>query len=241
VAVDCESMDDRHSAAFVDTGQRNLAPNSSRIFSPSRLNARVSLRADAECWGMADEEGYAVDYLVKRTGERSWAAKILSRGEEVGRVLRSADLTYILTDMGDNRWILEPRVYGEIRPFSLTAKREGAGDEKGDESARTVLTIRDHLFRHQGRFYMFANLPEGRPAREFLIGKRYISRLDTFPFAGLLEIDSETHGKLRRFRGVVVGELSGLGTEGHRVRLFAELEDVALPLSASSYILYSTA
>jgi hypothetical protein len=61
---------------------------------------------------------------------------------------------------------------------------------------------------------MLASTPEGRPLGEFLLGKRYICKLNNFPFTDLTEIDHETRSKLRRFRGVQVGELEGLGKGG---------------------------
>jgi hypothetical protein len=87
---------------------------------------------------------------------------------------------------------------------------------------------------------MLAGTPEGRPLQDFLLGKRYICRLDGFPFSDLTEIDDETTSRLRRFRGVPVGELEGPGMQGYHVHLSDELEDVSLPLSASCYLLYST-
>jgi hypothetical protein len=38
-----------------------------------------------------------------------------------------------------------------------------------------------------------------------------------------------------------VGEVSGLGIDGHHVKVEKELEDIGLQLAASSYLIYSTA
>jgi hypothetical protein len=66
--------------------------------------------------------------------------------------------------------------------------------------------------------------------------------LDNFPFSELSDVDYETRSKLiSKFRGAPVGELDGLGKEGHHLRFFNELEDIGLPLAASCYLLYSTA
>jgi hypothetical protein len=87
---------------------------------------------------------------------------------------------------------------------------------------------------------MFTNHPEGRPWHQYLSGPRYISRLDNFPYSDLAEVDHHLKHRLKRFRGVPVGEASGLGTHGHHVKVEKELEDVGLIIAASSYLLYST-
>lgn len=180
------------------------------------------------------------DYIVKETGN-PWRARIYIDEEEVAEIRVREDLTYVLTAKNGNEWTLNARVHGEIRPFSMIVNHSIAHDTGVAASGTTVLTIRDHLFLHNGKFYMLASTPEGRPLRDFLLGKRYICRLDSFPFADLTEIDRETLSRLRKFRGTPVGELEGLGRKGHRVHLPAELEDISLPLAASCYLLYSAA
>lgn len=181
-----------------------------------------------------------VDYVVKKTSS-PWRTGIYIDTEEVADIRTREDLTYLLTAKDGNEWIMTARVHGEIMPFSMTVNQSKAHDTSGSTPGTTVLTIRDHLFLHKGRFYMLASTPEGRPLKEFLLGKRYICRLDNFPFSDLTEIDHETRSRLRRFRGTPVGELAGLGKEGHRVHLSDELEDISLPLAASCYLLFSTA
>jgi hypothetical protein len=103
-----------------------------------------------------------------------------------------------------------------------------------------LLTIRNHVFFHGSKAYYLTGIPEDvRPANHIL-GRRHISRLDKFPFSRLEDIDMETWGRLRRHRGVSVGTIDGLGLDRLRVSLSGELEDVGLPLSAASYLLYST-
>ena len=88
---------------------------------------------------------------------------------------------------------------------------------------------------------MLTNHPEGKHWNEYLSGPRHISRLDNFPYTELAELDHHIHHKLRRFRGIPVGEASGLGIDGHHVRVDKELEDIGLLIAASSYLLYATA
>jgi len=181
----------------------------------------------------------AADYLVKETG-KPLRMRIYIGLEEIAEIQLRGDMTHVLTTKDGNTWTLDARVHGEIRPFSMTVNQSIAHDTSHPTSEATVLTIRDHLFLHRGKFYLLGCAPEGKPLRDFLVGKRYICRLDNFPFPDLTEIDHETRSRLRRFRGPQVGELEGLGEGGHRVRLSDELEDIGLPLSASCYLLYST-
>jgi hypothetical protein len=54
------------------------------------------------------------------------------------------------------------------------------------------------------------------------------------------ELDYHIKHLLRRFRDLPVGEASGLGIDGHHVRIDKELEDIALLVATSSYLLYSS-
>ena len=177
------------------------------------------------------------DYVVKKTGNPS-RTRIYIDEEEVAEIRTREDLTYLLSAKNGDEWTLNARVHGEIRPFSMAVNQSKAQGTRDLTSGRTVLIIRDQLFLHNGKFYTLASAPEGRPLKEFLLGKRYICRLDNFPFSDLTEIDHETMSRLKRFRGAAVGELEGLGKEGHRVHLSDELEDIGLPLAASCYLLY---
>lgn len=182
---------------------------------------------------------FVVDYLVKRTA-KPWDAKIYALGKEVADIRRGESSTYIVRTKGKDAWILSRSIKGEIKPFSMEVMAIESSQAHGKGGA-AELVITDHLFEHRGKVYMLTSSPEGRPLRDFVLGKRYICRLDNFPLSGLAEIDYETRSRLRKFRGVPVGEMDGLGTEGHHVRLSEELEDIGLPLSASCYLLYSTA
>ncbi|MDA4117104.1 MAG: hypothetical protein OK455_02040 [Thaumarchaeota archaeon] len=180
------------------------------------------------------------DYIVK-AADRPGGASIYINGKEVAEMRTRHDLSHVLATKDGNEWALTARVNGDIIPFSMTVKRLKARDAHDAALGTIVLTVRYHVFLHKGKFYMFGAAPEGRPLREFLVGKKFICRLDNFPFSDLTEIDLETMERLRRFRGVPVGEYEGLGKEGHRVRISEELEDIGLPLAASCYLLYSTA
>jgi hypothetical protein len=202
-------------------------------------------------------EDHMVEYTVRqvgRTQERRGTTTIFSGEAEVGKILRGDNSSYILQDLKNHvELILDPKVGGEISPFSLTVRRLKAGGgvgsrsladvgEKHEQNEAMTLVVRDHLFQHKGKFYMFASVPEGKHPKELHEGQRFICRLDNFPFEDISQVDSATFSRLRRlFRGVIVGELGGFGSEGHRVRFAEELSDVALPLAALSYLLYSTA
>jgi hypothetical protein len=183
---------------------------------------------------------FAVEYLVTRTG-RPGDAKIFASGEEVAEIQKGEGQTCVMKTKDGETLILSRTVNGEVRPFSLEMTALKSGGAHAGEGGISAFTIRDHLFEHHGKIYMLTNSPEGRPLREFLLGKRYICRLDNFPFSRLAEMDHETRSRLRRFRGVPVGEMDGIGTEGHHVRLSEELEDIGMPLAAACYLLYSTA
>ncbi len=175
----------------------------------------------------------ALELVIKRRG-KPWEAAIFDAGKEVASIDRKAVHDFLVSSADGRVWELTSSVHGERRPFSMRASRIGGPEE-------SAFTIRDNLLQHHGRFYVLGGKPEGRPLGDLLFGRRYICRLDGFPFADLGEVDGATWSRLKRFRGPAVGELDGIGTEGHSVRLSGELEDIALPLAASSYLLYSTA
>jgi hypothetical protein len=132
---------------------------------------------------------------------------------------------------GSNRvYELDPRVDGVISPFSCAIYEDG----------KLVLKIKSGAFSYNDRVYVFKSLPEGNSMRGHLSGSKSICRLDNFPYHSVDEIDRETREKLSRNRGVEVARLSGLGKLGHKVTVSEELEKISLPLSAASYLLYST-
>ncbi|MDG6995739.1 MAG: hypothetical protein JRN52_07440 [Nitrososphaerota archaeon] len=120
----------------------------------------------------------------------------------------------------------------EIRPFSLTFRSANENKE--------VLKIKYHVFFHRNSMYLLAGLPEGRTPASHVRGERFICRMDHLDYGSHSEIDAETWNKLRKHRGVEVGEFIGLGQRGHKVTLQDELSDIALPVSVACYLVYSS-
>ncbi|MGC1929312.1 MAG: hypothetical protein WA667_10090 [Candidatus Nitrosopolaris sp.] len=175
------------------------------------------------------------EYVIK--GAKPWESKIFSDDEEIAEIKKGDGASFKLISKDGRQWTITNRVHGEIRPFSLTVLQDQNVDK---EANKEVFTVREHLFKYRDKFYMLTNHPEGRPWHEYLSGPRYISRLDNFPYSDLAEVDHHIRHRLKRFRGVQVGEASGLGIYGHRVKLDKELEDIGLLIAACSYLLYST-
>jgi hypothetical protein len=186
-------------------------------------------------------------FTVKK-GPSQWEAKVFSdEGKEVAEIRKGEGPEFRMQNKKDNReWVLTNKIDGEHRRFSFSvteAKKEDGGE------GPALLTIRDGIFKHNGRFYMLANHPEGKPWRDYVTSPiRYISRLDSFPHLDESEMDREKHDqrlrqKVKRFRGVPVGEASGLGAtpEGHSVKVDDELDDIGLFIAATSYLMYATA
>ncbi len=173
------------------------------------------------------------EYVVRRTGDPG-EAEIVQSGQLVARLEKlKGDLRALLkAEDGSHRiYHLDPKVDGAISPFSIAIFEDGG---------KLILKIKSGAFSHHGKVYLFKSLPEGKSMKGHLHGSKYICRLDNFPYQSVDDIDRETREKLNRYRGVEVGTLSGLGKFGHRVRLGEELMDVGLPLSAASYLMYST-
>ena len=163
-------------------------------------------------------------------------AVISLNGTQIAKIREEDNLTFKLINEREGReWILSNKVHGEFRPFSMSIS------ELKDEALNEVLTIREHLFKYNDKFYMLTNHPEGRSWNDYLSGLRYISRLDNFPFENLEEIDHHTRQRVKRFRGVPVGEASGLGIHSHHAKIGEELQEVGLLIAAASFILYSMA
>jgi hypothetical protein len=175
-------------------------------------------------------------------GPKPWEARVYLEegGEEIAKIKKAEDQkSFKLLAKDGREWILTKSIRGKFRPFSISVIEQGKDNDKDD---REVLTIIEHIFKHGDSFYMLTNHPEGKHWDEYLSGPRYISRLDDFPYSDMHELDYHIKHKLRRFRGIPVGEASGLGIQdGHRVRINDELKDISLPLAVSSYLLYSTA
>ena len=191
------------------------------------------------------------EFTVKK-GPTQWEAKIFSEnGKEVAEIekRRGEELEFRLFSKKDNQeWVLTNKIDGEHSRFSFsireTEKQDGRPREKD-----ALLTVRDNIFKHNGNFYMLANHPEGKSWHNHVNSPvRYISRLDNFPYSDVSEMDENKHHqnlrqKLKRFRGVPVGEASGLGAtpEGHHVKVNDELDDIGLFLAAISYLIYASA
>jgi len=174
-------------------------------------------------------------YLIR--GSKADEAKVFLGDEEIAEIKKGEDgKSFKLISNDGRKWILTNNVNGEFRPFSLSVLEQNNGK---DGASREVLTIREHLFKYRGRFYMLTNHPEGKHWNKYLKGPRYIGRLDNFPYSDLSDLDHHIRHRLRRFRGIPVGEASGLGIQGHHVRVDKELEDIGLLIAASSYLLYS--
>jgi hypothetical protein len=173
-----------------------------------------------------------VVYIIRGAG-RPPGLVIFSEGGDEASLHAEDDLTFSLVSKNSGSWKLSRRVHGEIRPFSMLATTDHGAE-------KPVLTIRNHLFFHRGKAYLLTGVPEDVHPANHVVGKRHVNRLDTFPFSSLEEVDSETWGRLRRHRGSSVGTMEGSVTEGFRVTLSDELKDIGLPLSAASYLLYTT-
>jgi len=172
-----------------------------------------------------------VEYVIRRTGSPK-DADIFESGNLVARLEKENVLgTLLRLEDGSNIFHFDPKVDGVLSPFSTTIY-DGAG--------KLILKIKTNCFSHSNQVYMFKSLPEGKSLKHHLSGTKYICRLVNFPYHDINEIDLETRERLSRYRGVDVGTLSGLGKLKHQVRLGEELADVGLPLSAASYLLYST-
>lgn len=103
-----------------------------------------------------------------------------------------------------------------------------------------VLKINDHIFLGDGNFYMLGGIPEGGNPKHHLVGSKYICRLTNFPFSHPDQVDAETKNRLKKHRGIPVGEFSGLGANGFHITLENELGKIGLPLAASTYLIYSS-
>jgi hypothetical protein len=194
----------------------------------------------------------ALEFTVKRQ-PKQWNAKILSNNEIIADVKKREGPDFRLIRHKDNReWLLTNKIDNEHRRFSFSVR--DMDNEKKDNGDDAVFTVRDHIFKHNGKYYMLACNPEGKLWQEYVDANiRYICRLDNFPFPDMAEggAGSEYGGlqhhhlrqKQKRFRGVPVGETSGLAIEerGHRVKVEKELEDVGLFLAAISYLMHASA
>jgi hypothetical protein len=173
------------------------------------------------------------EYIVKRTGA-FWEADVLLDKKPVAKLTKGDGIAFLVKGKDGSAFFLDPRVNGKIRPFSMIIYQ---GERPG---GNIVLKIRNNLFSHNGQMYLMKNVPEGRKARDHLLGPKYITRLVNFPFEDPDDVDVHTSERLGRHRGVKVGEMSGLGINGHIVKVDGELDDIGLPLSVASYLIYAS-
>jgi len=172
-----------------------------------------------------------VEYVIRRTGSPK-DADILQSGKLIAHLEKENVMeTFLRAEDGSRIFHFDPKVDGVISPFSMTVY---------DKAGKVTLKIRTNCFSHGNQIYMFKSLPEGKSMKHHLSGSKYICRLLNFPYHDINEIDPETRERLSRHRGVDVGTLSGLGKLKHEVKIGDELADIGLPLSAASYLLYST-
>jgi hypothetical protein len=113
------------------------------------------------------------EYVI--IGPRPWEAKIFLdqvQSEEVAEIKRGEDQkSFKLIRKNDGfKWTLTKKVHGELRPFSIAVLNQNEDNDINKE----VLTIREHLFKYGGKFYMLTNHPEGKHWNDYLSG------LDTY-------------------------------------------------------------
>ena len=160
------------------------------------------------------------------------AAKIFSKEQRIGELHNSGKGLYKLTN-GSKSWILTRRIDGNLLPFSMLISEE--------DGTKEILKVKDHLFPYNSYFYMVGGIPESQNPKDHLRGFKYIIRITNFPHTQHEQIDEETRNRLKRHRGVLVGRIYGLGSKGFYVKLEDELKDIGLPLTAATYLMYSSA
>jgi hypothetical protein len=198
------------------------------------MNNSINLKLILEAAGLSFE------YVVKQL-DSPVEAIITQDQREVGRLHVEGKGMFKLLGNENQSWALSNHIDGAVRPFSIIVFF--VNDKYPSESRSSkeyVLKVKDNLFHHNGKFYSFGGIPEGRLPKDHLIGSKIICRLVNFPFSTIEEVDLETKHHLKRFRGIYVGEFFGIGSTGFHVKLEEELGDIALPLTASTYLLYST-
>ena len=169
--------------------------------------------------------------FVIRAAEKQ-PARVLIDGKEVATISPDGKATFNVRSVSLGDWKVELREEGQIRPFSA--------EITGADTNRVTVKIRNHLFFYKGAAYLLTGIPEEVRPADHVLGRRHISRLDSFPFSRLDEVDLETWGRLRLHRGTSVGEIDGVSPQEFRVTLSGELLEIGLPLSATLYLLYNS-
>lgn len=157
-------------------------------------------------------------------------AKIFSGNRQIAELRNVAEGLYSLSSDTKN-WQLSRRFDEHMSPFSMLVS----------EGSREILKVKDHLFPYGANFYMVGGIPESQNPKDHLRGYKYIIRLTNFPHTSHEQIDEETRGRLKRHRGITVGRIHGLGSKGFYITIENELKDIGLPLSAATYLMYSSA
>lgn len=183
------------------------------------------------------------DYVVIHSELNS--AKIIQNQEERASLQRTGKGVFNLQDKKniDQSWTLSIKVDGEMRPFSMACyEASGKSAGVGGQSKEACFKMKDHLFSHNNNFYSVGEaVPEGVSRHDAISGSKYICRLINFPFSHIDHVDEETKHQMKRYRGVAVGEINGIGLDGYRLKLYEdELADIGLQLTASTYVAYTT-
>lgn len=189
------------------------------------------------------------DYVVVHSEPIS--AKVLENQEERASLQRIGNGLFCLRGKDANQtWTLSVKVDGEIRPFSMacyessTSNKPVQAQQTGIETqyGKLCFKIKDHIFSHNNNFYSIGEaVPDGIPPKDCISGCKYICRLVNFAFSHIDHVDEETKHQMKRYRGVAVGEIGGLGADGYHMKLYGnELADIGLQLAASSYLIYTT-
>lgn len=162
-------------------------------------------------------------------------AKVLQDNEEKGLLRKTGEnkVFEFLAKEGGQNLRLTNEVDGALRPFSIVCF---------SSDAEVRLKIKDHIFLHSERFYSVGlAAPVDASQKDLITGSKFICRLVNFPFSQVEGIDEETKHQMKRHRGIAVGSINGLGADGYHVKLYGEeLQDVGLPLTTATYILYTT-
>ena len=190
------------------------------------------------------------EFVIKKSPKESEAIIYLGK-DRIAKIEKNEGFTFKLITYKDKQeWVLSNLVHGQRRPFSYAVLRtiQKIPDDRGKEiqTGQEVFVVREQLFKHNGKFYMLASHPEGKSWEDYVNSStRYVSRLDSFPYSNLSDIDHEHYKlrhKIKRFRGTPVGEATGLAQDegGHHLRLDNELDKIGLFIAAISYLLYAS-
>ncbi|MDG6938144.1 MAG: hypothetical protein JRN42_06355 [Nitrososphaerota archaeon] len=165
-------------------------------------------------------------------GTKTPLAKVFSGGREVATISSEGRASFAIHSEAFGEWRIELRDSGEIRPFSA--------EVTDTKSKGVMLKIKNHLFFYKGAAYLLTGIPEDVRPIDHILGKRHISRLDSFPFSSLKDVDRETWGRIRLHRGSSAGEIDGDGPQEFKVALSNELDEIGIQLSAALYLLYTS-